>query len=280
MTGLALRARSVGCRLGGRQIVGAIDLDVEYGSVVALVGPNGAGKSTLLGVLAGDLARSDGGLALDGRPIEEWTARQLARRRSVLLQANRVSFPFRVREVVAMGRSPWQGRVDPDEDDAAIAEALAAADVTELAERRFPELSGGEQARVSLARVLAQQTPLVLLDEPTAALDLRHQEDVMGVARGLARQGRAVVVVVHDLSLAAAWADRIVMLHEGRLVAAGPPAEVLTAERVTGVYGIDVQILTDTPDGAPIVVPRRDHAATAGADRPTTDTETTRGDRP
>ena len=285
MSAVALSARSVGCRLAGRQILQAVDLEVEFGTVVALVGPNGAGKSTLLGVLAGDLKRSDGELGLDGRPLEAWTARQLARRRSVLLQANRVSFPFTVREVVAMGRSPWAGTAEADGDETAVAGALAAADVEHLVDRRFTELSGGEQARVSLARVLAQQTPVVLLDEPTAALDLRHQEDVMALARGVARQGRAVVVVLHDLTLAAAWADRIVFVHEGRLAASGSPAEVLTRDRVAQVYGIDVHVLTDTPDGHPIVVPLRPASADGPHHPPLTDphhqppqTDPTRGD--
>ncbi len=156
-----------------------------------------------------------------------------------------------------MGRSPWQGRPESGEDDEAVAEALRLTDTEALTGRRFTELSGGERARVSLARVLAQRTPVVLLDEPTAALDLRHQEDVMAIARSLAAAGRTVVTVLHDLSLAAAWADRIAVLSRGELVAAGPPAEVLTAELIGEVYGLAVHILTDTPDGRPVVVPKR-----------------------
>ena len=249
--------RGLDCRLGGRTVLAGLHLDIAPGEVLALVGPNGAGKSTLLGVLAGDLPPAAGTVALAGRPLPEWPHRDLARERAVLLQANQVSFPFTVAEVIEMGRSPWQGRPESDEDDEAVAEALRLTDTEALTGRRFTELSGGERARVSLARVLAQRTPVVLLDEPTAALDLRHQEDVMAIARNLAAAGRTVVTVLHDLSLAAAWADRIAVLSRGELVAAGPPAEVLTAELIGEVYGLAVHILTDTPDGRPVVVPKR-----------------------
>ncbi len=173
----------------------------------------------------------------------------------MLTQDNALSFPFRVREVVEMGRSPWARTTEGREDDAAVAAAMDAADVHHLLDRRFTELSGGEKARVSLARVLAQQTPVVLLDEPTAALDLRHQEDVLRVARALAAAGRAVVVVLHDLSLAGAYADRLALISEGRLEAVGAPAEVLTEERVERVYGLPVEL--HLVNGRPVVVPVR-----------------------
>ncbi len=254
---MTYQVRVLDCRLGGRTVLTGLHLDIAPGEVLALVGPNGAGKSTLLGVLAGDLAPSAGTVSLAGRPLPEWPHRDLARERSVLLQANQVSFPFTVAEVIEMGRSPWQGHPEADEDDEAIAEALRLTDTEALTARRFTELPGGERARVSLARVLAQRTPVVLLDEPTAALDLRHQEDVMAIARRLAAAGRTVVAVLHDLSLAAAWADRIAVLSRGELVAAGSPAEVLTAGLIAEVYGLEVHVLTDTPDGRLIIVPKR-----------------------
>lgn len=254
---VSYRVRGLECRLGGRTVLAGVDLDIVGGEVLALVGPNGAGKSTLLGALAGDRHPVAGTVSLAGRPLAEWPQRDLARQRAVLLQANQVSFPFTVAEVVEMGRSPWQGLPEADEDDAAIAEAVRQTDTADLLGRRFTALSGGEKARVSLARVLAQRTPVVLLDEPTAALDLRHQEDVMAISRALAAAGRTVVTVLHDLSLAAAWADRIAMLSLGRLVAVGAPAEVLTADRIAEVYGVDVHVLTDTPDGRLIIVPKR-----------------------
>lgn len=253
--------RDVGCRRGGRQVLAGVSLDVQPGRLLALVGPNGAGKSTLLALICGDLPLSGGEVLVDGTPLRQWRAADLARVRSVLLQSNEVSFRFTAREVVEMGRNPWTGRPESDDDEFAVADALRRADVEHLAERPYTSLSGGERARVSLARVLAQRTPVVLLDEPTAALDLRHQEEVMSLARGLAHAGRAVVVVLHDLSLAAAYADEVAVIAGGTLGAVGSPEQVLTAEMVRGVYGVDAHLLT-SPDGHRVVVPRRHHHST------------------
>ena len=250
----ALQASDVRVSLGGVTILDGVTIDVPYGRVLALVGPNGAGKSTLLGVLTGDVRASGGTVTLDGTPLAQWAAKDLARSRSVLMQANQVSFAFTVQEVVDMGRAPW----DASDDDARIiADAIARADVAHLARRPFPALSGGEKARVSLARVLAQDTRVVMLDEPTAALDLRHQEDVLQIARALAAEGKAVIVVLHDLSLAAAYADDVAMLARGRIVAHGAPADVLTAERVEDVYGAAVRVIADPDTGRPVILPRR-----------------------
>lgn len=251
-------ARDVRLTRDGREILGGIDLDILPGEVLALVGPNGAGKSTLLSVLSGDQDPSEGMVELLGRPVGAYRPLELARRRAVLSQANAVSFPFRVIEIVQMGRSPWLRSAELADDQAAVLEAIRATDIEHLLGRRFTSLSGGEQARASLARVLAQRTPIVFLDEPTAALDLRHQEDVMRVARRLAADGRAVVVVVHDLSLAGAYADRIALLHNGRLDAVGTPHEVMTADRVGRVYGLAVQIHRVGDSERPIVLPLRD----------------------
>lgn len=173
----------------------------------------------------------------------------------MLTQENSLSFPFRVLEVVQMGRSPWTRTAEIARDSAAVGEAAARADGAHLAARRFTELSGGERARVSLARVLAQDTEFVFLDEPTAALDLRHQEDVRRIARNLADAGRAVVVVVHDLSFAGAIADRIALLGGGRLIALGAPGEVLTADAISTVYELPVDVVQ--LDGRPVIIPRR-----------------------
>ncbi len=251
-------ARGVRLTRDGREILTGIDLDILPGEVLALVGPNGAGKSTLLSVLSGDQDPSAGSVELLGRPVGAYRPLELARRRAVLSQANAVSFPFRVIEIVQMGRSPWLRTAELADDQAAVLEAIRATDIEHLLGRRFTSLSGGEQARASLARVLAQRTPIVFLDEPTAALDLRHQEDVMRVARGLAAEGRAVVVVVHDLSLAGAYADRIALLDHGRLDAVGTPHEVMTADRVGRVYGLAVQIHRVGDSERPIVLPLRD----------------------
>jgi iron complex transport system ATP-binding protein len=246
---------AVGVTRDGRPVLEGVTLDVRPGEVLALVGPNGAGKSTLLAVLSGELGPDTGTATLDGRPLGDFSPLELARLRAVLTQDNTLSFPFRVREVLEMGRSPWARTPQLDDDDRALASAAAQADVQHLLDRRFTELSGGERARVSLARVLAQQTPTVLLDEPTAALDLRHQEDVLHVARALAAAGRAVVIVLHDLSLAGAVADRVGLLSAGRLVALGTPREVLTASVVSEVYGVEVEVISR--DGTLLVVPLR-----------------------
>ncbi|WP_344072774.1 heme ABC transporter ATP-binding protein [Microbacterium sediminicola] len=233
------------------------DLDLHTGEVHALLGPNGAGKSTLFGTLAGDLDTSAGTVELDGRAVADFHPRSLARERAVLLQHNDVAFAFTVEEVVRMGRAPWARTPREDADDELVDAALAATDIAPLRTRVVRSLSGGERARVALARVLAQDVGILLLDEPTAALDLRHQEDVLRIARDRARAGAAVALVVHDLNAALAYADRATLLSRGRVVATGTPAEVITAERVEHVYGQAVDILTHPHTGIGIVVPRR-----------------------
>lgn len=254
MTGIV--ARGLGVSLDGHRILSNVDLSVAPGEVVALVGPNGAGKSTLLAAISGDIAITEGTVDIAGKPLGSYKALALARERAVLTQDNQLSFPFTVGQVVSMGRSPWARTERYDEDEVAIAEAMVAMDVDQLATRRFTSLSGGEKARVSLARVLAQRTPIVMLDEPTASLDLRHQEDVMRAVRTLAAAGCAVLVVVHDLSLAAAYADRVAIVAAGTVVAAGPPLDVLTAEQVSSVYGLPVEV--SLASGRPVVVPVRE----------------------
>ncbi|WP_062520133.1 heme ABC transporter ATP-binding protein [Demequina silvatica] len=253
----AIHARGVTVRVGDATLVDRVTLDVRHGELLALVGPNGAGKSTLLSALSGERTLADGLIELDGRPLSAWQPAPLARERAVLTQDNQVAFPFTVAEVVAMGRAPWRGLPESDKDDAAVAQSLARADVTHLAGRAFPSLSGGERARVSLARVLAQRTRIVMLDEPTAALDIRHQEEVFALARSLARAGAAVVVVVHDLSLAAAYADRIAVMDRARLAGLGSPREVLVPELLERVYGLGVRVIDDPDTGLPVVLPRR-----------------------
>lgn len=260
---VTLRARGVSVdRRGGasthaRRVLDTVDFAVAAGEIVALVGPNGAGKSTLLAALAGELALSEGSVELDGRALEHWTPLDMARRRAVLPQSHTVGFPFTAREVVAMGRAPWVRTARGERDGEVVAAAMASADVAHLAMRSFPTLSGGERARVALARVLAQDTATLLLDEPTAALDLGHQEAVLRLATERAAAGAAVVVVLHDLGIAAAYADRVAVLESGRVAADGPPREVLTTELLSQVYQHPVEVLDHPVTGAQLVLPVR-----------------------
>lgn len=253
--------RGVGVTIAGRRILDGVDLAVRPGELVALIGPNGAGKSTALGVLAGDTVPDHGVALIDGRDARGVKVAELGRLRAVLLQQKGVSFSYPVREVVAMGRMPWARTPQRDDDDAIVADALERTATAHLADRDVTTLSGGELARVSLARVLAQRCPIVLLDEPTDALDLGHQEQVLALAAELAGAGRAVLAVLHDLDLAAAYADRVVLLSDGRVVADGPPEEVLTASRVAAVYAYPVDVIPHPVTGAPLVLPVRPAAA-------------------
>ncbi|PNG96858.1 heme ABC transporter ATP-binding protein [Streptomyces malaysiensis] len=255
------QAEGLEVRLAGRTVLAEAELTVRAGEVLALVGPNGAGKSTLLAALAADLPAESGTVRLDGRPVAAWTPGELALRRAVLPQTATLSFPFTVEEVVRMGRAPWAGTPAEDEDEAAVAAAMERTEVAEFAARPFSALSGGERARVALARVLAQRTALLLLDEPTAALDLRHQELVLRVCRERAAAGDAVVVVLHDLSLAAAYADRAALLHGGRIAAEGAPSEVFDAAPLSRVYRQPVEVIRHPRTGEPIVLPLRDRSA-------------------
>lgn len=252
---MSISVEHASCTLGGRTVLDDVSLEVTPGRVLVLVGPNGAGKSTLLGVMSGDIPLVHGSVTLEGRILSQWSTEETARRRSVLLQHNDVAFAFTVAEVVRMGRAPWPA--DLDEDTRLVDAAIDATDLKDFLDRPYRSLSGGERARVSLARVLAQNTPTVLLDEPTAALDLRHQEDIMRIARRLAAEGRAVVVVLHDLSLAAAYADDVAILCAGQLHSFGTPPEVLTPETIEDVYRLPVQRLS-TSDGQFVITPRRE----------------------
>lgn len=255
--GPLLCARDVVARRGGRLVLEGVDLDVRAGEILMIVGPNGAGKSTLLRVLAGDDAPDTGSVTLLDRPMSDWQPGEAALRRAVLPQQNVLSFPFCVKDVVTMGRAPWQGIAGPDDDETVIAEVMAQTGITELTDRRFTSLSGGEAARVSLARVLAQRTPVLLLDEPTAALDPHHQEEVLAVLRSCADAGTAIVAVVHDLNLAAAYADRIAVLSDGRIAAEGSAVEVLTDAVLSAAYGHPMEVIAHPRTGLPTVTARR-----------------------
>ncbi|MFF3641989.1 heme ABC transporter ATP-binding protein [Streptomyces sp. NPDC002564] len=252
-------AEAVGLRvrLGGREVLAGVDVAARAGEVLALVGPNGAGKSTLLAALAADLTADAGAVRVCGRPAADWPAPELALRRAVLPQAAALSFPFAVAEVVRMGRAPWAGTRPADDDERIVREAMAATEVDAFAARPFSALSGGERARVALARVLAQRAPLLLLDEPTAALDLRHQELVLRICRERAAAGDAVVVVLHDLGLAAAYADRVAVLRGGTVAAEGAPGDVFEAALLSEVYRQPVEVFAHPRTGTPLITPLR-----------------------
>ncbi|HZK32722.1 MAG TPA: heme ABC transporter ATP-binding protein [Corynebacterium sp.] len=254
MTGI--NAEHITVQVGSATILEDVSMYAAPGEVTGLIGPNGAGKSTLLAALSGDLLPSAGTVRLDGVNPAQTRPRELSRRRAVMLQDTQVAFAFLVRDVVEMGRRPWKGTERAAEDERLIDAALAATGVSALAGRDVTTLSGGERARVALSRVLVQQTPVVLLDEPTAAMDIRHQEQSLGLMRQLARAGVAVVVVLHDLNAAAAYCDRIVCLSGGRVAAAGPVAEVYTGPVLSEVYRWPIQVLTG-PAGEIQVAPAR-----------------------
>ncbi len=248
-----LHAERAGFAIGSRWLVHDVTLALHSGEVIALVGPNGAGKSTLLRLLAGDLQPTSGQILLQGRPISAYRPHDLALRRAVLPQQTILQFAFTVKEVVEMGRSPRRDRAEMDE--AIVLDSLRRTEVAHLAHRTFPSLSGGEQTRVTLARVLAQETPILLLDEPTASLDLHHQQLVMSIAQAIAGEGGAVMVVLHDLNLAATFADRIAILRDGRLVAVGSPWETLTEPLLSDTFACPVTITRHPVRNCPVVIP-------------------------
>ncbi|WP_353115341.1 heme ABC transporter ATP-binding protein [Microbacterium sp.] len=241
----------------GRALLDDVSIALHAGELLAVLGPNGAGKSTLLGALTGDLSPDAGDVRFAGRPLKDWGLGELSRRRGVLLQDTATSFPFTVREVVEMGRAPWRRTARAAEDEEAVDAAIAAADIAHLSGRRVPSLSGGERARTAFARVVAGRTGALFLDEPTAALDLGHQEDLLRLARDRARAGDAVLIILHDLNLAAAYADRVILLQNGRIVAAGGPDEAFTAETLSAVYRTPVEVIPHPVTGRGIVLPLR-----------------------
>ncbi|CAN5431776.1 ABC transporter ATP-binding protein [soil metagenome] len=238
-----------------------ISLEVPAGACTAVVGPNGSGKSSLLRLLLGVLAPQAGAVRLGGRPLREWPRAELAREVGVVPQGEEEVFPLTARELVGMGRYPHLGpwRREGEADRRAIAEAMERCDVAQFADRFVSTLSGGERQRVRLARALAQQPHALALDEPTTALDIRHEMAIFELLRELGRGGVTILLVTHNLNLAARYADRMVLLDRGRVAAEGTPTEVLTRERVEAVWEWPVEIIPHPgpgPDaGAPQVIP-------------------------
>lgn len=253
----ALRLESIEVDLGGRPVLVGVDVEVAPGEVVGVVGRNGSGKTTLLRVAGGTQAFGAGRVFMGPDDASTLSRRARARRIATVPQDVDVSFPFTAGEIVRMGRAPHQGLLGMESrDDLDRAEhALERVGVAHLADRRLDRLSGGERQLVVFARALAQDPEVLLLDEPTSHLDLRHRVDVLGIVRSLARDGRAALVVSHDLGLAARACDRWVVLVDGRVHASGPPAEVCTPELLRTAFGMDAEVAF-AEDGLPFVVPK------------------------
>ena len=265
-----LEARSLSFTVGGARLVDAIDLRIGTGEIVAIVGPNGAGKSTLLRMLSGDLRPTGGEVLLRQREIHSYPPRQLAQHRAMLSQHVSVTFPFTVEEIVRMGAGDRsQAAAQPLVDT-----ALGEVGLERFRHRQLPTLSGGEQQRAHFARVLVQLAcgeaihgpGLLLLDEPTSSLDMRHQIDLVETARRRAKNGTAVVAVLHDLNLAMRFADRIVLLHHGRLAIDGVSAEAITTETIRKIFEVDVTI-DYTDGGVPFLLPQTMRPVATPSDR-------------
>ncbi|MGZ7457515.1 heme ABC transporter ATP-binding protein [Pseudomonas sp. Ma2-10] len=254
-----LRTQNLQIRRGSKIVLTDITLELNPGEVLGVLGPNGAGKSTLLGALCGELQAHHGGVWLDERELSDWTGTTRAQRLAVLPQVSTLDFAFRVEEVVGMGRLPHQsGQV---RDDEIVAAALHAADARHLGGRSYLALSGGERQRVHLARVLAQLWPgeagqTLLLDEPTSMLDPLHQHTTLQAVREFANRGAAVLVILHDLNLAARYCDRLLLLEGGRPVALDTPEQVLRPEPLKAVFGLEVLVQQHPERGHPLIIAR------------------------
>ncbi len=255
-----LRLRDVELNLGARNCLAGINLDLEAGQLMCLLGPNGAGKSSLIKLASGEWTADAGEVHLLGRPLARWSARERARCLAVLPQHSSLSFPFRAREVVGLGRIPHASGARADGE--LVERAMRALGVWSLADKPYPRLSGGERQRVQLARVLSQVWPqhdqcergVLLLDEPTAGLDWAHRIELMVLLRQLADEGLAIMLVLHDLNLALGHADQVGVLHCGGLAALGPPQAVLTSELIAAVFSVQAVILPHPLTGRPVIV--------------------------
>ncbi|MDT0118240.1 ABC transporter ATP-binding protein [Microbacterium sp. PRF11] len=262
----SLAAEGVTLGYGDRTIVDSLDLQIPPGRVTTIVGANACGKSTLLKAMARLLAPSAGQVLLDGKAIHRMPTRQVARVLGLLPQSPIAPEGIAVSDLVSRGRHPHQGALSrwTSADDAAVARALEATDVTHLADRPVDELSGGQRQRVWIAMALAQETDVLLLDEPTTFLDISHQVDVLDLLTDLNRErGTTVAMVLHDLNLAARYADHLVAMAQGEVVAAGDPADVLTEDTVRRVFGLDSRVVPDPLTGRPMVIPIGRHHTVA-----------------
>lgn len=256
-------AKNISVAIGAKNILNDVSLELNVNETIALLGANGAGKSTLLKALCGDVKLTKGEISLEKRQLKDWSYHELARKRAVLSQHTNLSFPFTVQEVVLLGRNPHIRGTESKKDLEIVNQALRLVEAEHLVSQSFPTLSGGEQQRVHLARVLAQiwekpnnSTRYLLLDEPISSLDLAHQHLTLQTARQFANEGTAVLMVLHDLNLAAQYSDKVMILQNGRKIAFDTPKKVLTKELIREVFGVEV-FITRHPqrDDLPLIVP-------------------------
>jgi iron complex transport system ATP-binding protein len=252
-----LAARHVHFSYGREAVIDDVSLELHAGEMLGVIGPNGSGKSTLIRLLSGVLRASAGAVAIHGTPIGAYPRRALGRAVAVVPQETLIEFPFSVTEVVLMGRSPHLGgfAFEGDRDLQVARQAMQRTGVLHLAQRSIHELSGGERQRVILARALAQETSVLLLDEPAAFLDIRHEVEIYDLLHDLQQEGRSILTVLHDLNLAALYCDRVALLKGGRLHRVGPPAEVITYQAITEVYETEVYVARNDITGAVNVLP-------------------------
>jgi len=262
--GALLMAQNISFAYDGRPVLKGISMSVDAGEFVGLVGANGSGKTTLLRILLGSLP-APGEVRLCGDLLRSLDRREIARRATMAPQDTRMDFAFTAREIVAMGRTPYLGRFRPEgvADKEAIARAMRETGISDLAERNVTELSGGERQRVHLARALAQEARVILLDEPTANLDLTHQVEALELVREFTRAGGGVLAAIHDLSLAARFCERLLLLSEGQIVAAGPPAEVITESNLARHFALSARVWRDEETGGLIVYPLGPNSSSA-----------------
>lgn len=263
-----LRADKVTLGYDTSPVITSLSTAIPPGSFTVIIGPNACGKSTLLRGLSRLLAPADGQVILDGKAISSYPAKEVAKRLGLLPQSATAPDGITVADLVARGRYPYQGllRQWSDADEAAVTMALAATGTSELSARRVDELSGGQRQRVWVAMVLAQETDLLLLDEPTTFLDIAYQVELMELFAHLNRSGRTVVAVLHDLNFAARYASHIIAMRDGQILAAGTPAEVVTSDRVEEIYHLPNVVIADPITGGPLVVPHGMPIIGAGKD--------------
>ncbi|HEY0428245.1 MAG TPA: heme ABC transporter ATP-binding protein [Pyrinomonadaceae bacterium] len=260
-----IEAQNITVEIHSRKILEDVSVSINCGEVLAVLGANGAGKSTLRKVLCGDLAPTAGAVSMNGKALDDWTLIERAKARAVLPQDSTLNFPFAVLEVVLMGRAPHVRGTESRKDYEIARAALEAVEAEHLEDRIYPTLSGGERQRVHLARVLAQiwessatGARYLLLDEPTSNLDLAHQHETLKIARKLAVEGVGLLVILHDLNLAARYADKVMMLKDGKIIAFGSVEEVFTAGIIDETFGVNVSVIKHPFFDCPLIIWRDD----------------------